>query len=108
MSSAPAKAIKSPENRQRKGQPKPTKIDRMLALLFSGARLNTFEAGRIGDSCLNSTISTLYRGYGLEFDREWEEVPNNFGGVTRVKVYRLADSSKERAARILKRKGVRV
>ncbi len=49
--------------------------------------LNRFEAERIGDHCLNTTISDLSK-QGWEFDREWETVPNRWGGETRVKRYR--------------------
>lgn len=50
--------------------------------------LNTFEAIQLGDTCLHSTISTL-RAKGYPILDEWEEVPNRFGGVTRVKRYWL-------------------
>ncbi|KXJ42261.1 hypothetical protein [Marinobacter sp. Hex_13] len=102
----PAKARKRPTQRKGNTPKKPTKIARMLALMLAGARLNRFEAADLGDSCFNSTISTLYNDYGLDFDREWEEVDNSFGGTTPVKAYQLADASKERAARFLKRWGV--
>lgn len=66
-----------------------TKIDRILAALKVPAGLNRFEAERIGDHCLNSTVAVL-RQDGFVIHGEWEVVPTRFNprGV-RVKRYRL-------------------
>lgn len=65
-----------------------TKIGRVLAELRIRS-LNRFEAERIGDHALNSTIAKL-RGEGhLILDR-WEEVPTRFGKSARVKRYTFA------------------
>lgn len=65
-----------------------TKQDVILSVLARRS-LNTFEASReYGDTCLHSTVSTL-RSLGHVFHDEWEEVRNRFGGITRVKRYRL-------------------
>lgn len=50
--------------------------------------LNRFEAEKLGDHCLNSTISEL-RKDGHTIIGEWEYVPNRFGGTTKVKRYFL-------------------
>ena len=67
-----------------------TKIGRILAELRGGRGLNRFEAERIGDHCLPSTIAVL-RAEGISIVSEWEEVPTRFEGKTaRVKRYRYA------------------
>ena len=53
----------------------PTKISRVLAYLLQDRSLNRFEAERLGDHCLHSTISSLTHGYGLKFARKSERVP---------------------------------
>jgi hypothetical protein len=67
-------------------RPNYNKETMILTIMRAGQSLNTFEAQRLGDTCLNSTISTL-RGKGYLFHDEWEWVPNRFGGETRVKRY---------------------
>lgn len=66
-----------------------TKILRILETLRSGRSLNRFEAERIGDHCLHTTIATL-RAEGVLIVDEWEEVPTRFGKPARVKRYRYA------------------
>lgn len=80
-----------------------TKIATILRLMLNcrhGA--NRFEAERIGDHCLHTTISTLTNDYGLTFIRAWEQVPNRFGGKTRVMRYSLPPFERFRAAQVLK------
>ncbi|KGS43306.1 helix-turn-helix domain protein [Burkholderia pseudomallei MSHR5613] len=64
------------------------KIDRVLFELRRGISLNRFDAERLGDHCLNTTISTL-RAEGWLITAEWETVPTRFGKTTRVLRYRL-------------------
>jgi hypothetical protein len=66
-----------------------TKLDRILAILANGRSLNRFEAERIDDHCLHSTISTLQGKHGLYFTREMEKVPNFLGEQTSVMRYWL-------------------
>lgn len=70
-------------------------------LTFDGS-LNRFEAERINDHCLHSTISVLTNNYGIHFDRHFEEVPNNLGTLTRVKRYKVAPEGLEKAIKLLK------
>ncbi|WP_235953532.1 helix-turn-helix domain-containing protein [Noviherbaspirillum galbum] len=65
---------------------KPSKEMTILSILRAGQSLNRFEAERLGDHCLNTTISSL-GNKGYLFRGEWETVPNRFGGETRVKRY---------------------
>ncbi|ETF02150.1 hypothetical protein W822_15600 [Advenella kashmirensis W13003] len=64
-----------------------TKKAAILAALHKRS-LNRFEAERIGDHCLHSTISEL-RNDGHSITSSWETVPNRFDGETRVKRYFL-------------------
>lgn len=68
-----------------------TKIGRVLEELKRRS-LNRFEAERIGEHALNSTIARL-RGEGVLIVDEWEEVPTRFGKSARVKRYRYAGRS---------------
>lgn len=78
-----------------------TKIARILAHLITGVSLNRFEAERIGDHCLPSTIAVLANHYRLEFQRQSERVPNRFGTMTDVTRYSLPESQREHARRVL-------
>lgn len=79
----------------------PSKIYRVLAHLVSGETLNRFEAERIGDHCLNSTISDLSNSYGLLFTRTPEKVSNRWGIACDVIRYSLPPSELERASNVL-------
>lgn len=65
-----------------------TKIARILAELRIRS-LNRFEAERIGDHCLHSTVAAL-RSEGYNILDRWEEVPTRFGKSARVKRYSYA------------------
>lgn len=89
----------------------PSKIARVLAHLLNVGPLNRFEAERIGDHCLHSTISDLAKGYGLKFKRTPEKVPSHWGRACAVTRYALP-ASEHRNARavlvLLTRKGKKV
>lgn len=75
----------------------PTKIARILAHLLNGASINRFEAERIGDHCLPSTIAVLANHYGLTIERKQERVPNRWGAPCTVTRYNLPPSQHKRA-----------
>lgn len=79
----------------------PTKISRVLGHLLHISSLNRFEAERIGDHCLHSTISTLANSYGLTFKRITEKVPNHWGQPCDVTRYSLPESERRRALLVL-------
>ena len=79
----------------------PSKIARILAHLLTGASLNRFEAERMGDHCLNSTVSDLANDYGLNVRRQAEKVPNRWGLPCRVIRYSLPAAEHDRAALVL-------
>lgn len=79
----------------------PTKIARVLRHLLSGKTLIRFEAERIGDHCLPSTISTLTHSYGLAFSRTQEKAPNRWGAPCDVTRYGLPESEHRRALIVL-------
>jgi len=65
----------------------PTKKQRILEALRAGS-LNRFEAERIGDHCLHSTVSSLKES-GHVILSHWERVPTRWGAPCRVKRYWL-------------------
>lgn len=73
---------------ERKQHSEHTKIGRILAELRVRS-LNRFEAERIGDHCLHSTVAHL-RAEGHVIVDQWEEVPTRFGRPVRVKRYHFA------------------
>ncbi|WP_282365608.1 hypothetical protein [Pseudomonas sp. PS02290] len=79
----------------------PNKICRVLAYLITGKSLNRFEAERIGEHCLHSTISRLTNHYDMTFARKAESVPNNWGRPCRVVRYWLSASERKRATVLL-------
>lgn len=54
-----------------------SKIDRVLQALREPDGLNRFEAERLGDHTLNSTIASL-RARGVRIDSCWEVVPTRY------------------------------
>lgn len=79
----------------------PSKIARVLAHLLAGASINRFEAERLGDHCLNSTIAVLANRHSLGFQREPEKVPNRFGKPCHVIRYSLPASEYDKARKVL-------
>lgn len=67
------------------------KINRVRTELTAPGGLNRFEAERIGDHCLNSTVAALRKRGDAILD-VWETVPTRYSekGV-RVKRYRLIE-----------------
>lgn len=61
----------------------------MILATLRERSLNTFEAIRIGDTCLHTTVSEL-RKAGYTITDSWEEVVTRFGRAVRVKRYSLA------------------
>lgn len=78
-----------------------SKIARVLAYMLYDGSLQRFEAERLGDHCLHSTISSLANGYGLKFQRQLERVPNHWGEPCTVTRYSLPASERRRAHVVL-------
>lgn len=78
-----------------------SKIARILAHLLTGASVNRFEAERIGDHCLPSTIAVLANRFGLTIERKQERVPNRWGTPCTVTRYSLPPSQHKRARAVL-------
>ncbi|MBI5461955.1 MAG: hypothetical protein HY941_07195 [Gammaproteobacteria bacterium] len=72
----------------------------MLAEFADGRSLNRFEAERIGDHCLHSTVAKIER-MGINVSRHIETVPGYDGHKTRVCRYWLDNDNRERAAAML-------
>ena len=79
----------------------PTKIARILAHLLTGASINRFEAERLGDHCLPSTIAVLANTHCLVFKRQSEKVPNRWGKPCVVMRYSLPEGQHKRARAVL-------
>jgi hypothetical protein len=79
---------------------KQTKIKRILGELARGGSLHRFQAERLGDHCLHSTVSKIQE-YGIVVDREWTTVPGFANHPTRCCRYWLDTENRERAARLL-------
>lgn len=70
------------------------KIYRVEAALKLPAGLNRFEAERIGDHCLNSTVADLRKTYGSKLLQQWETVPSRYSAKgVRVCRYWIAGES---------------
>lgn len=69
-------------------RPQYTKEISILIAFEAGQTINRFEAERMGDHCLNSTVSNL-RAKGHDIRDIWERVPTRFGRKVRVKRYFL-------------------
>ena len=54
------------------------KIDRVIAALRRPHGLNVFEAERIGDHSLPSTVAVIRQRYGDRLIQKWETVPTRF------------------------------
>ncbi|MEP1446267.1 MAG: hypothetical protein ABJK37_09185 [Paraglaciecola sp.] len=79
-----------------------TKLDSMLLRFANGQKLNRFDAERIGDHCLPSTVSDLQKRNALTFCRKLVKVPNRFGSRTSVMMYWLEGESLLIARKIIK------
>ena len=77
-----------------------TKLGRILTVLAAGRSLHRFEAERLGDHCLHSTISKIER-YGIRVDRREENVLGFGGHKTRVMRYSLPEDERRRAVAML-------
>ena len=79
---------------------KPRKWQRVLAAFLDGRSFNRFEAERIGDHALHSTVSAL-QARGVVINRRDETVSGFGGAPTRVCRYWLSPDSRQRAAELL-------
>ncbi|MCM2329819.1 hypothetical protein SAMN05216229_101255 [Geopseudomonas sagittaria] len=79
----------------------PSKIARLLKHLLAGASVNRFEAERLGDHCLPSTVAVLANRHGLIFKRLPEKVPNSWGKPCYVTRYSLPVSEYDKARKVL-------
>lgn len=79
---------------------RPRKWARILRAFLDGRSLNRFEAERIGDHCLHSTVAKL-QAKGVLIYRRDETVPGFGGNPTHCCRYSLATQSCERAAELL-------
>ena len=79
---------------------KSTKLKRVLAELARGRALTRFDAERLGDHVLNSTVDKIQE-HGILVSRRWIEVPGYGGHATRCCLYWLDEPNRERAGVLL-------
>lgn len=73
-----------------------------LLRFIGGDSQNRFEAERLGDHCLHTTVSDLQRGYGIRFCRKRERVPTRFGKPVTVCRYWLDMDTRAKLAYLLR------
>ena len=73
----------------------------LLEYFSTGKRLHRFQAERMGDHTLNSSVSYIQKSYGLLFKRRRVDVPNRFGSTTSVCEYWLDEAGQELAKNLL-------
>lgn len=78
-----------------------SKTARMLALFAAGRALNRFEAERLGDHVLPSTVFALQTRCGLVFTRKAETVPGFGDSTVRCARYSLTADQQNRARALL-------
>ncbi len=71
-----------------------TKHQRITDALKLPNGLNRFEAERIGDHCLNSTVADIRKRYGNRLIQRWETVPSRFSdkGVRVLRYWIVGDN----------------
>lgn len=77
------------------------KQERMLWHFAAGGRIHRFQAEKLGDHCLPSTISSLQRKYRIHFRRKLITVTNRYDTETRVALYWLEGEDLERARTVI-------
>lgn len=77
-----------------------TKWQRILRVFLEGRSLHRFEAERLGDHVLHSTVARL-QSRGVTILRHEETVTGYAGYPTRVMRYWLDPGSRQRAAELL-------
>lgn len=88
------------QNVRANGITPPRKWKRILAHLARGETLHRFQAERLGDHCLHSTIAKI-QDHGISVEREWITVQGYAGHETRVCRYWLDEANRERACELL-------
>ncbi len=69
---------------------------------FIDRSMNRLEALSLyGDTCLNTTVSSLVNDHGISFVKKMEPYINQAGGTVHFTRYRLADESKDRAYQLI-------
>ncbi len=88
-----------PRNRTAEQKELLRKWKRILRAFLEGAELTRFDAEKIGDHSLNSTVSNL-RAKGIQISREPVTIEGRYG-VIHCKRYRLPANQRPYARRLL-------
>lgn len=100
----PCEAAKTQPNASTKPKRPPYKLEEAISALLEQGRkgMNQHDAGRIyGDTCLNTTISTLSNCKGIKFKRDREPIKTKTGVVKKYTRYWLLSKSDIKKARTL-------
>jgi len=92
-------------DKQNRSPLKDTKEKTILKHFIKGLSLNRFEAERLGDHCLHSTISHFINDCGMPFHKKREKVKTRFGKTCVIR-YWLDDLGMEKAKAHLKEKAL--
>jgi hypothetical protein len=93
--------MEAPEESRSQKRPRiPHKWQRILAAFVAGRSLHRFEAEKLADHCLHSTVSTLEKK-GVTILRRSEKVRGYMGIPTDVQRYWLAPESVGKARELL-------
>lgn len=68
-----------------------------LRYLLQGSLIELEALGLYGETCLHSTISTLYNQKGIRFHRKRETHRHRGGGITHFTRYSLFDEDRQKA-----------
>lgn len=77
------------------------KLKRMLRHFAMGDRLHRFDAERLGDHVLPTTVSGLQSTHKVYFNRKRIKIPNRFGAETSVCEYWLEGDQLRKAQLIV-------
>lgn len=78
-----------------------TQLGRQLAKLAKGRSLNKFDAEKLGDHALNTTISSLKIRHGIVAERCLEKIEGYRKRPTTVMRYWLTEADQKRASNLL-------
>lgn len=79
-----------------------------LSILMTRSLTELEALSLYGETCLHSTVSTLWNSKGIGFDRVWEPHTHRAGGKTHFVRYTMKAKYKAKAIGLLKLYGVEV
>lgn len=90
-----------PKNPQSNSNNKPGKLISILGHFARGKRLHRYQAEKLGDHCLHTSVSGLQLKHHIRFSRRRVKVPNRINIMTCVMLYWLEGKDLEQAREIV-------